>query len=588
MGIFLLLWVVLLHTCLMTGEVVYGGDAERVACKESEREALLDFRKGLEDTEDQLSSWHGSSCCHWWGITCDNITGHVTTIDLHNPSGYDTSTRYGTWTLSGIVRPSLKRLKSLKYLDLSFNTFNGRFPNFFSSLKNLEYLNLSNAGFSGPIPQNLGNLSNLHFLDISSQDLAVDNIEWVTGLVSLKYLAMVQIDLSEVGIGWVEALNKLPFLTELHLQLCGLSSLSSLPLINFTSLAVIDLSYNAFDSMLPNWLVNISTLVSVDISSSSLYGRIPLGFNELQNFQSLDLNRNENLSASCSKLFRGTWRKIQVLDLSNNKLHGRLHASLGNMTSLIVLQLYMNAIEGRIPSSIGMLCNLKHINLSLNKLTGSLPEFLEGAEHCLSKYPLSTLQHFEVSNNQLVGKLPDWISNLKNLVILDLADNSFEGPIPCFGDFLHLSELRLAANKFNGSLSDSIWLLSELFVLDVSHNRMSGVISEVKFLKLRKLSTLSLSSNSFILNFSSNWVPPFQLLSLNMGSCFLGPSFPAWLRYQKEIIFLDFSNSSISGPIPNWFWNISGRLTYLNLSINSLEGHLPSSFSTDLFEFIYQ
>ncbi|KAF2293517.1 hypothetical protein GH714_002386 [Hevea brasiliensis] len=61
-----------------------------------------------------------------------------------------------------------------------------------------------------------------------------------------------------------------------------------------------------------------------------------------------------------------------------------------------------------------------------------------------------------------------------------------------------------------------------------------------------------------------------------MGSCNLGPSFPAWLRSQKEIVILDFSNASISGSIPNWFWDMSGTLSYLNVSLNHLKGHLPN------------
>ncbi|KDP35941.1 hypothetical protein JCGZ_09913 [Jatropha curcas] len=583
MQTFTVLWsILLLFTCLEKG-VVCLVHAELMYCKESDRRGLLDFKKGLEDSDNRLSSWTGSNCCHWWGVTCDNTTGTVVAVDLRNPSGFDFSGRYGIWTLSGEISPSLTKLKFLKYLDLSFNSFNGKIPDFLSSFEYLQYLNLSNAGFSGAITSNLGNLSNLQVLDISSdfQDLTVENFDWMTGLLSLKHLAMGQVDLSKIGEGWVEALNKLPFLTELHLPFCGLSSfIYSLPVVNFTSLEVIDLSHNDFNSKLPNWIVNISTLVSVDISSSSLYGRIPLGFGELPNLQSLELHQNENLSGSCSQLFKETWRKIQVIDFTINKLHGRLPSSLGNMTSLIYLRLSSNGIQGEIPSSIGMLCNLKHIALSLNNLTGNLPEFLQEAKNCPSKSPLPNLQHLELFGNQLVGKLPDWIGKLKNLVILELGYNSFEGPIPhSFGNLQHLYVLNLKANKLNGSLPDSIGKIPELFILDVSLNEMTGIISEVNFLRLSKLKTLTISANSFILNVSSNWVPPFQLNLLGMGSCLLGPSFPSWLKSQKEIFYVDFSNASISGFIPNWFWEMSSNLYFLNVSFNSMEGNLPNPFS---------
>ncbi|MCI53415.1 LRR receptor-like serine/threonine-protein kinase GSO1-like, partial [Trifolium medium] len=87
------------------------------------------------------------------------------------------------------------KLKSLRSLDLSFNTFKEiPIPKFFASLVNLQYLNLSNAGFAGIIPPHLGNLSHLQSLDLSSESLHVTNLQWVSGLVSLKHLTMDEVD----------------------------------------------------------------------------------------------------------------------------------------------------------------------------------------------------------------------------------------------------------------------------------------------------------------------------------------------------------------------------------------------------------
>ncbi|KAL0387924.1 UNVERIFIED_CONTAM: Receptor-like protein EIX1 [Sesamum radiatum] len=242
-------------TCIAT--------TENVTCLPSDRRALLDFKNGLNDPENVLSSWRGADCCGWRGIVCDNVTGSVTVIDLHNPYPLGS----GLWNLSGEIRPSLVQLESLKHLDLSSNEFGGiPIPEFLGSLKNLQYLNLSNSGFSGTIPPNLGNLSRLEFLDVSNQvfpGLAVDHFQWITGLVSLKHLDMNSVDLSLASANWLEVLNMLPDLTELHLSACGLSGpIPYLSRVNFTSLAVIDLSFNGFSSMFPDWLVNISTLVA--------------------------------------------------------------------------------------------------------------------------------------------------------------------------------------------------------------------------------------------------------------------------------------------------------------------------------------
>lgn len=551
------------------------GQRDDETCLPTDRTALLEFKNGLNDPDRVLSSWRGMDCCRWRGVVCDNVTGAVTVVDLHHG---------GAGSLSGEIRPSLLRIKSLKYLDLSSNMFGEiPIPAFIGSIKNLQYLNLSNAGFSGPIPPTLGNLSSLQFLDVSGSGfpgLVVNDFRWVSGLVSLKILDMSSVDLSLVSSNWLEMLNMLPHLTELHLSACGLSgSISHLSRVNLTSLAAIDLSINSFSSTFPDWLVNISSLVYVDLSSSKLRGRIPLGFSQLPNLRFLNLDLNGNLSASAWSLLQGGWQSIEFLSLAANKIHGKLPASIGNATSLTSFDLSDNYVEGGIPSSIGSLCNLVYLYISGNNMTGSLPEFLEGTRSCRDGGPLPYLETLRLSNNQLAGRLPDWLGQLRNLKELSFGYNLFEGSLPAsLGSLKNLTDLSLERNRINGSLPQSIGELAELVVLDLSLNNLIGDLSEVHFSELRKLKILSLASNSFVLNVSSNWLPPFQIRNLNMGSCRLGHSFPSWLRSQNEVMFLDVSNASISGPIPDWFWDLSSNLSLLNVSLNRLQGQLPSSF----------
>ncbi|KAJ1400268.1 Leucine-rich repeat [Sesbania bispinosa] len=547
--------------------------AQAADCVASDQEVLLDFKNGLQDPLNRLSSWteRDTNCCQWYGIRCDNITGAVVAIDLRNPNSVN---------LSGEIRPSLMKLKSLRHLDLSFNTFNGiPIPAFFGSLLNLQYLNLSYAGFGGLIPSNLGNLSHLQSLYLNrgfmyDLSLHAGNLEWVVGLVSLKHLSMNGVDLSLVATEWIRALNRLPSLIELHLRSCHLSG--NIPSLNFTSLVVLDLASNSFVSKIPDWLVNISTLQHIDISDNQLYGRIPLGLGDLPMLLSLHLDYNQNLTARCSQLFMRRWEKIQVLHLASNKLHGKLPSSIGNLTSLTHLDLSLNAVEGGIPGSIGKLCNLNIFSLPGNNMTGTLPEFLHGTDKCVSTKPLPNLESLDMSDNQLIGKIPEWIVQLESLVELYLGYNQLQGPIPVsIGSLQKLATLTLGRNKLNGTLPDSLGQLSELLNLDVSSNQLRGMVTEAHFSKASKLIGLDLSSNSFTVNISSNWVPPFQLSYLVMGSCALGPSFPAWLKSQNKLSVLDISNASILGHIPNWLSNISWHWAILNMSHNQLHGEIP-------------
>ncbi|PQQ00702.1 hypothetical protein Pyn_17898 [Prunus yedoensis var. nudiflora] len=181
-------------------------------CKEIERRALLKFKQDLNDSSNLLSSWVGEGdCCHWAGVVCHNLTGHVSELHL------------GTHYLSGKINHSLLNLKNLNYLDLSKNSFDGsQIPDFFGSLTSLRYLDLSQADFQGVIPHQLGNLSSLHHLDLHGNYFEVNNLQWISGLSLLQYLDMHGVNLSKAS-DWLQETNMLPSLVKyLDMSDCGL------------------------------------------------------------------------------------------------------------------------------------------------------------------------------------------------------------------------------------------------------------------------------------------------------------------------------------------------------------------------------
>lgn len=55
------------------------------SCVESEKQALLQFKTGLFDEFNYLSSWVGDDCCSWHGVRCQSTgTRHVIELDLQN------------------------------------------------------------------------------------------------------------------------------------------------------------------------------------------------------------------------------------------------------------------------------------------------------------------------------------------------------------------------------------------------------------------------------------------------------------------------------------------------------------------------
>ncbi|GAU28549.1 hypothetical protein TSUD_268880 [Trifolium subterraneum] len=520
----------------------------------------MDFKNGLQDSHSRLSSWRNNNCCHWHGIYCDNVTGAVVAIDLHTPN----QLRSLQSRLSGEISPSLMKLKSLRSLDLSFNEFNEiPIPKFFGSLVNLQYLNLSNAGFAGLIPSHLGNLSHLQYLDLTADNLHAENLRWVSGLVSLKHLAMDGVDLSLItGTNLVSALNQLPFLMEVHLSSCHLfGHISSPSSLNFTSLSVLDLSFNKFVSTVPDWLVNISTIEHIDISINDLYGEIPIGLKYLPKLQYLNLRYNKNLTASCSQLFMGGWERIQILDLSHNNFNGRIPSCVANLTYLTYLDLSYNAIEGFIPSSIGEFCHLNIPDLSENNMTGALPEFLQGIDNCPSRKPLPNLAYFIMRYNQLHGKIPYWLVQLESLDTLDLSHNLLEGLIPAsLGSLQNLMTLELEGNKLNGTLPISLGQLSKLSYLDVSSNQLTGVLEYVVAVDLSY-------------NLLDRQIPVFRpgFLLLDLSHNLFSGRIPANLANCSFLDVLDLGNNNMFGTIPG--------LETINIGNNILSGIIPLQFS---------
>jgi Leucine-rich repeat (LRR) protein len=553
-------FVVLLVHCFLslatlTCMFAYAGGNPNVLCKSGERDALLTFKKGIVDPSNLLSSWIGQECCTWKGIACDNITGHVVHLNLRNPCDwydYDARDDFYQSMLGGQISDSLLELKHLHYLDLSWNNFeDNHFPSFFGYLRNLRYLNLSNAGFVGTIPHQLANLSNLHTLDInqyfSFMPLQVDNLEWLSHLSLLEFLDMSSVDLSEAS-NWLQVMNMLPSLSELHLSRCGLDKYDPIPYVNFSSLTVLDLSENYFVNSTFDWINSLTSLVTLDLQYTEI--KVSLLGVAVQNMSSL---RNLHLSGNNFSYTIPKWlynmTTLERLYLPENNIQGVLPQAFGCLSQLMLLDLSYNRLEGKIPRFLGNLCNLQHLDLSRNNLGGGLYDLLGNSSSCTTK----NLEILKLIENRLSGTLPDQLGKHKKLSVLSLDSNMLSGPIPV-----------------------SLGFLSNLEVLTMSSNFLEGFIFEEHFSNLTKLRNLYASGNSLTLQVSTNWVPPFQLQTLAVGSWELGPRFPTWLQSQKDLRELDFSNASISDVIPSWFWSICSQFSWMDLSQNQIRGSIPS------------
>ncbi|XP_027184270.1 receptor-like protein EIX2 [Coffea eugenioides] len=584
----LLLFLFLFSSIPVTSQFPFGSNKQahnysNVSCVENERQALLQFKHGLIDESNRLSSWIGEECCSWEGISCHKTTGSVLKLDLRNTVPFDDSDDdYFKNCLGGQLSPSLVNLTNLRYLDLSSNIFSGiQVPAFFGLLKNLRYLNLSSARFDGEIPHHLGNLSHLRYLDLAWNSLSIKDLGWVAGLSSLEGLVLSKLNLTAAQDG-LQSINMLPSLTTLDLNACELFIHPHLSHVNFTSLAFLDLSLNKFNNYrAPPWLRNLTGLHDLRLGSNSLFDSIHGLFDQMTCLVHLNLSSNHFCNAS----------SLTYLDLSWNNLQGSIPSEIGQLINLTYLDLSHNNVQGSIPSEIGQLSKLTNLLLTRNSLNGTIPTNLG---------QLTKLQAFDVRSNSLTGVLSeDHFAKLRELKYLDLTGNSLALNVssswvppfqlqeiwmqsiivgPRFPAWLRTQNELEVLDMRNASISGAIpsWFLSKNksfpLGLYLSHNFLAGHIPQLQ----RVLSVLALNDNRFTGTIPEDLCKSENLSELDLSNNLLSGRVPLCLGNLRDLQYLFLANNSLSGQIPSSLGNLWG-LSYLHLNANKFVGKLPAS-----------
>ncbi|KAH9699008.1 putative LRR receptor-like serine/threonine-protein kinase [Citrus sinensis] len=274
------------------------------------------------------------------------------------------------------------------------------------------------------------------------------------------------------------------------------------------------------------------------MESVGLTGKIPERVAALTYLQILDLSDNTIHGSIPYQI--GYLVQLITLDLSQNLLTGKIPPSLGRLSSLQTLELWSNQLSGEIPRELGDLSQLGVLSVPENGLRGTLPPELG---------KLSNLEELWLTSNNLRGDLPKDYENLKNLTILEIAGNYLSGPIPRFiAKWDNLYSLNLMGNNFEGELPPEIFNMSSLRFLHVSDLQTMGF----SFPKSANLSSIS---------------------SLTLRNCSITGSIPPYIANWNQLGYLDLSFNNLAGGIPNTLKKLF--LSELYLTGNMLNGTLP-------------
>ncbi|GKV30605.1 hypothetical protein SLEP1_g39399 [Rubroshorea leprosula] len=356
-------------------------------------------------------------------------------------------------------------------------------------------------------------------------------------------------------------------------------------LFELQHLIYLDLSGNNFNlSHIPKSISSLNKIQHLDLLICNLSGSLPSQLANLTSLQYLDLSFNKFNIQNLVWLSHLSY--LQYLSLSGNnlsKVNNDWLQVINELPHLTSLSLYGCNLQDVIPQYFPIIntsrASLVLLDLGANNLTTFAFQWLTNFSNSLVSLYLGS--------NQFRGPIPETFSHMTFLKELDLSNNQFEGEIPKSFWSSNLSSLQILLlfnNKLNGTIPKSIRLLSKLEVLDLGFNSFNGVITKAHFSTQSNLRSLSMSSSYLSINFSHDWIPPFQLKDIDLGSCELGPDFPGWLQTQRSYRFLNISATRISDSIPIWFGKLPSMARVIDLSSNQINGILPNlsrNFSYD-------
>ncbi|CAI0454428.1 unnamed protein product [Linum tenue] len=429
----------------------------------------------------------------------------------------------------GHIPEGIQNLSSLETLDLSWNSFSSLSPTSFSSLIRLRLFNLAFNNLGGDLSGAMGDMTSLVELDLSSNGFQfVGGIpNYFSTFCNLKLLTLSDVRLKQDVNQAFDVLSRCPAngLKTIRMSNCQLFGSLNISLAKFKNLDTLSLSKNSISGPLPKSLTDLGSLKYLELYSNKFHGTLPTRF--------------------------GTLTNLESIDISDNLLEGDVYEiHFSNLTKLWMFRASGNLLRLEVGSDWAPPPQLNDLGLGLWRLGPRFPSWLQS---------LKLLNSLNLSNSGISSHIPSWVFFNSVLYSIDLSSNLLTGPLPFISPSYNGTGpfFETALIMIKGKLSEYGSILKLVRSIDLSENKLSGEIPW-GMTRLEGLQSLNLSGN------------------------LLTGEIPEDVGAMRSLESIDLSQNQLSGEIPR---SMSGMtfLSFLNFSDNKLSGRIPSSTQFDGF-----
>ncbi|KAE8821158.1 Receptor protein kinase CLAVATA1 [Hordeum vulgare] len=151
------------------------------------------------------------------------------------------------------------------------------------------------------------------------------------------------------------------------------------------------------------------------------------------------------------------------------------------------------------------------------------------------------------------GKLPDSFKNLTKLTTLWLGACNLTDDFPSYvTDMSEMVWLDLSANAFTGSIPPLIWNLTKLQVMYIFRNNLTGDVVINGAIGAAGLIEIDLSFNMLTGVIPERIGTLLKLIKLCMSGNGFSDEIPASLAQLPPLVFLWIFNNKLNGALPPW------------------------------------